>query len=545
MSDLPSTPQLPPALDATSDSAILYVLMETIPDRIYFKDLQSRIVRNNAAQARFLGASSPAECVGKTDFDFFSREHAERARADELEIIRTGIPVVGKAEHITLRDGSIGWASTTKMPWRDASGRIIGTFGLTRDITEARLAEDRLREERNLLRTIIDHLPARIYVKDLASRYILNNLAHLALLHVKAQNDALGRTTLDFFPGERGQQALADDRQVMSSGVSIINQEKSDFGTGDGVRWSLTTKVPLHGLDGRISGLVGISHDITDRKRTELELEQRTREMEADLRMARQIQEVFLPRTYPVFPRNAPPQQSTLRFAHRYVSATSLGGDFFDIIRLSDSQCGVLICDVMGHGVRAGLLTALIRGIVGEMGPRAQDPSYVVGEINHCLTPILAQTGQPVFATAFYAIVNVATGTVSYSNAGHPAPFLLRCASGRVDTLATDDPEPAAGLIERFSYSRKESAFNPGDMLVVYTDGVFEAANEAGSLFGAPRLRELLAGNSSQPCASIPDRIVSEVEAFTGRADFDDDLCILVVQSTGAKPAGLPSAYGI
>src|SRR5687768_17554981 len=91
------------------DSAILSVLMDNVPDRIYFKDLQSRFVRNNAAHARSLGVSSPEECVGKTDFDFFSREHAELALADEREIIRTGVPIIAKIERLTMRDGKQGW----------------------------------------------------------------------------------------------------------------------------------------------------------------------------------------------------------------------------------------------------------------------------------------------------------------------------------------------------------------------------------------------------------------------------------------------------
>src|SRR5690606_5176848 len=107
------------------------------------------------------------------------------------------------------------------------------------------------------------------------------------------------------------------------------------------------------------------------RKVAENELKRRTAEMETDVLMARQVQETFLPRSYPVFPRGVPAESSALRFAHRYVPATTLGGDFFNIVQLSDTKCGVLICDVMGHGVRAGLLTALIRGVVGELGERA------------------------------------------------------------------------------------------------------------------------------------------------------------------------------
>src|SRR5262245_21715986 len=110
MSDASTSPQ-PPSSESL-DSSILRVLMDTSADRIYFKDLDSRFVRNNAAHARSLDSSSPEACIGKSDFDFFSREHAERAFRDEQEIIRTGKPIISQLERLTMRDGRKGWASS-------------------------------------------------------------------------------------------------------------------------------------------------------------------------------------------------------------------------------------------------------------------------------------------------------------------------------------------------------------------------------------------------------------------------------------------------
>ena len=530
MSDSPSSlPSSPP--EGSVDSALLRVLMETLPDRIYFKDLQSRFVWVNHAYATWHGFESPAQVIGKTDFDLFTPAHAAAAYEGEQQIIRTGEPMVSKVENIMRRDGSEAWGSTTKMAWRDADGRIIGTFGLTRDVTAAKEAENKLIEERNLLRTIIDHLPSRIFVKDTQSRYLLNNRAHLAMLGVKRQEEATGRTTLDFFPNERGRQALADDRKLVSGGPPLINQEKCDFAPEGSSRWVLTTKVPLHDLQGSIAGLVGISHDITQRKQMELELQRRTAEMEADVRMARQIQEAFFPRVYPVFPRGVPAKASALRFAHRYVPAASLGGDFFDILQLSDTQCGVLICDVMGHGVRAGLLTALICGVVGEIGSRADDPAHVLAEINRSFQPVFEQTGQPVFATAFYGIIDTAAQTITYSNAGHPPPFLLQGKSRTISRLILSKPEPFAGLVEGFTYSCGQSAFCPGDMLLGCTDGVLEAADREGQLFGETRLAGFLSECVGIGCTALRDRLMQEIESFTGRREFDDDLCVVAIEA--------------
>ena len=530
----PSRP-LPPTEASTApeslDSSILRVLMDTSADRIYFKDLDSRFVRNNAAHARSLGARSPDECVGKTDFDFFSREHAEHAFRDEQEIIRTGKPIISQLERLTMRDGRKGWASSTKMPWRDASGRIIGTFGLTRDVTATKEAEEKLVEERNLLRTIIDNLPSRLYVKDTESRYVLNNKAHLAMLGVHSQEDAIGRTTLDFFPGERGEQALADDRQVFTTGKPIVNQEKSDFDPTGDVHWSLVTKVQLRDTRNELVGLVGISHDITRRKKAEEELRRRSTEMETDLRMARQVQEAFINRAPPAFPRGAPLETSALRFTHRYIPTTTLGGDFFDFLQLSDTKCGVLVCDVMGHGVRAGLLTALIRGVVEEMGHRAGDPGHVLHEVNHSLMPIVEQTGQPVFASAFFGVIDTAEGTLVYGNAGHPAPLVRHGRSNRISRLAPKNPEPAAGLIANFVYTNHRCEFRPGDVFLGYTDGILEASNASGMMFGERRLHEILADTHDLSGSQVSDRLLREVQSHSGRSEFEDDVCLVVIEA--------------
>jgi sigma-B regulation protein RsbU (phosphoserine phosphatase) len=233
---------------------------------------------------------------------------------------------------------------------------------------------------------------------------------------------------------------------------------------------------------------------------------------------------------YPVFPPGATEAASALRFAHRYVPATSLGGDFCDIMPLSDTQCGVLMCDVMGHGVRAGLLTALIRGIVREISAGAARPGHVLGEINRALTPILGQLGQPLFATVFFGVVDTAAATLTMGNAGHPPPLVRRHAGGAVEPLRLADPEPAAGLVEGFAYSERVFGFGPGDLLLAYTDGSFEAEDGEGVQFGEERVRAFVAEAGPRPIGQLIDGLLEEVRRFAGRREFEDDVCILAVQ---------------
>lgn len=122
-------------------------LASTVPDLIYFKDRQSRFVRINTAMVHFFGLRSASDALGLTDFDFFASQHAQQASADEQRVMTTGEPLVGVEEKETWPDGRITWASTTKVPWRDATGNIIGLIGISRDITARKEGERRLREQ--------------------------------------------------------------------------------------------------------------------------------------------------------------------------------------------------------------------------------------------------------------------------------------------------------------------------------------------------------------------------------------------------------------
>jgi PAS domain S-box-containing protein len=141
-----------------AERLILSALMDNLADSIYFKDLQSRFIMVNRALAKRFGLKQPAGAVGKTDFDFFSEEHARAAFLDERNVLETGQAIMGKEEKETWPDRPVTWASTTKMPWYGLNGELIGTFGISRDVTPRKLAEEALRQSEEELRHHKEHL---------------------------------------------------------------------------------------------------------------------------------------------------------------------------------------------------------------------------------------------------------------------------------------------------------------------------------------------------------------------------------------------------
>jgi PAS domain S-box-containing protein len=245
---------------------LLRTLLDNVPDSIYFKDLQGRFLRSSRAQSKRFGLSDPAQAIGKTDFDFFSPEHAKEAATDEQQIIQTGQPLISVEENSPLADGTERWVSTSKLPLRDARGDIVGTFGISREITERKQAEQALAKERNMLLTLIDNLPDVVFIKDSKGRYVFDNAAHRAFLAVGTLDDIVGKTVFDFYTKEQAAPLHADDQAVLAGGVPVLNRDEylTDR-KGRKIRVA-TSKVPYRDEQRRIVGLVCISHVLGELK---------------------------------------------------------------------------------------------------------------------------------------------------------------------------------------------------------------------------------------------------------------------------------------
>jgi PAS domain S-box-containing protein len=289
----------------------------------------------------------------------------------------------------------------------------------------------------------------------------------------------------------------------------------------------------------------GMVQDITRRKAAEEarkqaeenlvryaeELRVKNSQFKADLEMARDIQQVFLTQNFPSFPSRLTPQESWLGFSHYYQPAEQVGGDFFCVLPLSDTEAGVFICDVLGHGLRAALVTAIVRGLLEELTPIAMDPGRLLSEINGSLIAIFRQTETPMLVSAFYLVVNTVDGKMCYANAGHPQPFHIHRGSGIAEPLRFQGSQgPVLGIFPAALYENSYGVASENDLLVLFTDGLFEVETAEDDYYGADRLLAAVRKRMHLAAAQLFGEVVAEIQGSCISGQFTDDMCLLGVE---------------
>jgi len=244
---------------------LFQALLNIIPDSVYFKDTRHRYILVNPTKAKY-NHTTPADMVGKTDFDYLPEELAKIVHDDEEQIMLTGAPQMDKIEKITRNDGNIQWISAAKMPWYDDEGNIIGVMGISRDITDIQTAKHHSSRHHELLQLLMDTIPDSIYFKDKNNKFILVNKTKASHWNVTPE-DMVGKTDYDFLPQEQAEQVDKDDKHILETGESIINKIEKIKGSDGLNRWFSVTKVPMKDDKGAIIGTMGISRNITEWKR--------------------------------------------------------------------------------------------------------------------------------------------------------------------------------------------------------------------------------------------------------------------------------------
>jgi sigma-B regulation protein RsbU (phosphoserine phosphatase) len=268
-----------------------------------------------------------------------------------------------------------------------------------------------------------------------------------------------------------------------------------------------------------------IIHNLLDERKTRREKEKLEHEMarkDAELEIAADIQRSFLPETIP--------QIRGFDIAATSLPAKEVGGDFFDVvplevIPLSEKRMGILIADVSGKGVPAALFMALSRVIVRVSSTWFKIPREI---ISHANVIISADSKTGMFVTLFYGVLDEKENKLTYVNAGHNPPIIIRGSGGDVEEL--ESTGVAIGIMDDAEYSQEEVGLSPGDVVLLYTDGVTEAINDKEEMFEVDRLVNTIKDSSAGTAAEIMESVIKAVFTFSGKTPQYDDITLMVVK---------------
>jgi PAS domain S-box-containing protein len=285
------------------EKALLDSMLKTLPDYIYFKDIESKFLRVSESMVPLFDTKSSANILGKSDFDFHAPKDAKRYFDEEQEIIKKGEGFVDVIRQGRDQDGEELWTSVTKLPMYDDTGKCIGTFGISKDITaikkleievknqnkqlhtkqneleqtinELQKTQADLKWEKSLIDSLMNNLPDAVYFKDRENRFIMVSKSLAEWFNEENPKNLLRKTDFDYFTKEHAQSAFNTEQEIIRTKKPVIGIVEKDTLKDGRERYVSTTKMPLLNEKGEVTGTFGISRDITKIKQLEVDIRER------------------------------------------------------------------------------------------------------------------------------------------------------------------------------------------------------------------------------------------------------------------------------
>ncbi len=256
---------------------------------------------------------------------------------------------------------------------------------------------------------------------------------------------------------------------------------------------------------------------------TNQELMSRNRELEQSMEMAHRLQDAMLPQKYP--------RVANVSFSHMYSPADAVGGDIFHITGLEDGRAAIFIADVSGHGIRAALVTSIVKTVIDYIDLSDKTPADALKDFNSRFRSVLGPLTPQIYATAVLMMVDGTKRSIALANAGHPTPLLVSKERMTAEPImGLDDSGPALGFLPDPQYPTYERELAVGDIVLSFTDGIYEVISEEGEMFGLDRLQSLVADNAHLIPRDLIQKMVTETEEFMNTPRRPDDVCIVAVE---------------
>lgn len=429
------------------------------------------------------------------------------------------------------------WVRVTGLVKRNKEKEVTGLVGAIVNISRRKTAELRATEERELFRALIDHIPNNIFVKNRDSRFIMANHATAKKMGISVPSDIIGRSDADFFEPSMASISRREELDIMSSKKPLIGAIHHEMWLDGADSWVMVSKFPWIGSNGILKGIVGITSDVTKLVKAEKEvrktakiLQERNDTLEKEINLAREIQLSLLPYELPSqkFEIDGKIRQASSH--HIFAPSEGVAGDWFGVELVGSHGYGAIVCDVMGHGIRAALIASMLRGLIVQFTHLGDNPEALLAALNKQLSRILNHANVTMFASAIYMYLDLKDHKLSICSAGHPAPVLVS-PDGAASQL-TLPKGIAMGLMENAVYKNADFQIEPDTKILLYTDGLTEATDKTGDELGVERVMQYMGSNPKQNAKDFVLSVLRCAAKFTGYTNLSDDLCLLGVHYT-------------
>ncbi|MFC1553986.1 PAS domain S-box protein [candidate division KSB1 bacterium] len=481
-------------------------LVQSAPEAIVLHNNCDIVISINKEFTKMFGYSLK-EAVGKPINDLIGtkdlRENADFLSAKVLSGERVRFETKRRRKDGSLVDVSILGAPIVH------DKKQMGVYAIYRDITERKKAEENLRIQRTFYEELIQSAPEAIILHDIHDIIISVNKEFTAMFGYSSE-EAVGKPINELIASED----LRENADFLSA--KVLSGKRVNFETKRRCKDGSLIDVSILGApifhDNLQMGVYAIYRDISEKKKAE-EVRIRVRE---EARMAREIQTNLLPKSNPIIPG--------YDIAGINVPALNVGGDYFDFINLSEQQIALALGDVSGKGLPAALVMANLQATV-----RAQ--AFFNTEADDCLVKsnklLFQSTDSKTFISLFYGILDFETHILCYANAGQNMPIMF---SLDENPYSLKNRGVALGIKNDLSYRKVKVKLNPGDQLIIYSDGISEAMNSRMEEFGEEKLIEFVQKNKNLAAVQLIDKIISEVKSFFGKAPQHDDMTIIILK---------------
>ncbi len=515
---------------------ILRTALRAAEEGVYCWDMEKDMIIYTEQCLKILGVpfdatapnifTEPELAIHEQDLNFFKTELQRY-----LNWV-TDTPLRLEVRVRNLSSRSWKWIRVNGLVERDEQHNPLRLVGVWIDITRRKMTDRQANEDRELFRTLINYLPDSIYFKNKESRFVVANESTAKKMGVSTPSDLIGCTDRNFFDDSMSSISRREEMEIMNTQCPITARVHRETWKGKETTWSQISKFPWLDGHGEVRGVVGISSDVTPLVKAEIkyrklakQLDERNQALENEINLAREIQQALQPLKIPSRTLYMDGQVRSAHFHHIYMPSTGVAGDCFAVFPVGDTGIGMLICDVMGHGVRAALIASMLRGLMEQAASLADTPALLLSSLNRQLYRIFSQSNLTMFTTACYVYLDLELKRLTLSSAGHPAPLVI---DGDQRAYLPAIPRSIAlGLMDNSPFRETEIPLQAGMKLMLYTDGLTEAKNAADEELGTARLIDHF--NEKQP-QSVRDMLSMSLDAmhqFTGALPVDDDICML------------------